>query len=380
MKLLFVTDNGFAHDNGSFYFSAPNAAHIHHLEAFFTEFVIIARNDHREHGYIQISSNYEIHLVEKKNIINLKKLLKNKVQECDAVMCYGANGYFASCAGEKAGKIVISYNGGDPYDFCMSRGNLKGKLLAPVARYMCKKSFQNSDFGHYCDEFLFDRYPAKGEMLACSGVDIICDEQVLNCRLKKIYEYEHNQKYKLGLIGHTKNSLKGIDIAIQALSDLGDNYSLEIVGRGNYEKYIQLAESLGCQNRVKFIGALAAGNELFSWIDTLDIYIQPSRIEGLPRATIESMSRACPVVASDAGALLKLIDSEFVFPVQQPEKLVELIINISNKSTMINQAKRNFDKSKKYEASEREKKYAAFYTKVIEAINRNNEENNKSAK
>ena len=179
---------------------------------------------------------------------------------------------------------------------------------------------------------------------------------------------EDGQVFKLGLIGHTKNSLKGIDIAIKALSCLGDRFFLEVAGRGEYDSYMKMAENLGCKDRVKFLGALAAGQELFEWIDSLDIYIQPSRIEGLPRATIESMSRACPAVTSDAGALLKLIDAEFVFSVKEPEKFADLVAKMAKKETMLIQAKRNFEKSKKYEVKERDRKYNEFYSKVIDAI------------
>lgn len=42
-------------------------------------------------------------------------------------------------------------------------------------------------------------------------------------------------------------------------------------------------------------------NDVFSWFDDLDIYIHPSKQEGLCRAIIEAMSRACPIIAADAG-------------------------------------------------------------------------------
>ena len=190
MRLLFVTDNGFCEKEGKYYYSAPNMAHINNLSAFFDSFEVIARRDKFELSYSKVPSNLIVHLIPKRNVNELKRKLKSVVEHCDAVMCYGTNGYYASCIGKKAGKIVISYNGGDPYDFCMSRGNLKGKILAPIARYMCKKSFENSDFGHYCDDFLFERYPASGEMLACSGVNIECNDYVLEKGLQKLKQWK----------------------------------------------------------------------------------------------------------------------------------------------------------------------------------------------
>lgn len=367
MKLLFVTDNGFSKLNNIYYYSAPNYSHIAHLSKFFDSFIVIARKDSFEQGYSIIPRNVEVNLIEKNNIIKLNHVINNKIAECDAVICYGNNGYFASKIGRRRNKVVISYNGGDPYDFLMSRGTLQGKILAPIAKYMCKKSFENSDFGHYCDEFLFDRYPANGDMLACSGVNIECDDNVLKNRINKINQM-NNSKIKIGLIGHTKNSLKGIDLAIKLISELGKNFSLEIVGRGEYHDYEKLSLDLGCSQQIKFLGTLSQGDQLFSWLDTLDIYIQPSRIEGLPRATIEAMSRACPIICSNAGALAKLINSDYIFineDVQMFKSKIELIMREGN---MIKEANSNFQKAKTYDKSHREKKYDDFYSKVIKTI------------
>jgi glycosyltransferase involved in cell wall biosynthesis len=370
MKLLYVTDNGFCNESGVFYYSAPNVAHIDNLSRFFDEFVVVARDDKKEHGYHSIPTNIKVHLVGGNNILKLKKIITREIESCDAVICYGINGYFASTIGRTKGTVVISYNGGDPYDFCISRGNLKGRILAPIAKYMCKKSFLNSDFGHYCDDFLFDRYPAKGEMLACSGVDVVCDLEVLNKRINKINRFNKLGIIRLGLIGHTKNSLKGIDIAIKAISKLDKNFYLEIVGRGATTEYIRLAKEYGCEDRIKFLGALSPGDELLSWLDSVDVYIQPSRIEGLPRATIEAMSRACPAVTSNVGALTKLIDERYVFDIKHQEELPKLINNIISYINLKEQAKQNFNTAKDYERIVRDIKYKKFYSKVVDAINK----------
>lgn len=370
MKLLYVTDNGFSKKNNIEYYSAPNVSHIGNLSKFFDSFTVVARDDNYYPGYTKVPNNIKVILVNKFNIKKLKKTIKNEIISCDAVICYGTNGYYASKIGKKMNKVVISYNGGDPYDFCRSRGTLAGKILAPIAKYMCRQSFKNSDFGHYCDDFLFEKYPASGKMLACSGVDIECNDSVYKKRLKKI-KNKNNNKYTIGLTGHLHNSLKGIDIAIKALSLLDDNYCLEIAGRGDSTKYKELSRSLGCQNRIKFLGVLKNGDELMNWLDRLDIYIQPSRIEGLPRATIEAMSRGCPIASSRAGALLKLIDKKYTFD-QNDKKgyktLAKLIQKLSNDKEMINQSTINYNKSKKYERKQRDKKYDDFYKTVIAEI------------
>ena len=365
MRLLYVTDNGFTCQKGLFKYSAPNYAHMHHLSKYFDEFNVIARKDTNEKGYMPISKDYKctIELFDRYDIKGVKSAVRSLIDEVDAVICYGTNGYFASTIARKKRKVVISYSGGDPYEFLLSRRNLKGLILAPIGLYTHKKMFKNSDFGHYCDDFLFERYPASGPMMACSGVSIDYEKKNIEKRILKIKRT--SARKKLGLIGHTKNNLKGIDIAIKALSQLGENYSLEIVGRGEYTEYKKMAQSLGCADQIEFLGTLAPGKEIFDWLDQIDIYIQPSRIEGLPRATIEAMSRGCPIVASNAGAMEKLLEKECIVPIEDVESLVKKIIDISDQDKMMTYAKRNFNAAYEYSTEVRDRKYDEFYGKVV---------------
>lgn len=170
MKLVFVTDNGFSEKNGSYYFSAPNKAHVSHLSKYFDEFVFVARNDVFDNSNTEIKENYPVYLFEKYNVKKMKKKLKEVISDADAVICYGTNGYFAYKIAKTLKKIVIAYNGGDVYDFLKSRGTIKGNIIAPVARYIEKKKFYNADYAHYCDTFLIEKYPTKGKVLVCSGV------------------------------------------------------------------------------------------------------------------------------------------------------------------------------------------------------------------
>ena len=60
-------------------------------------------------------------------------------------------------------------------------------------------------------------------------------------------------------------------------------------------------------------------------MDTLDLYIQPSNTEGLPRALIEAMSRGCPCVGSDAGGIPELLASPCIFKKKNIGDLIKTI-------------------------------------------------------
>jgi len=60
-------------------------------------------------------------------------------------------------------------------------------------------------------------------------------------------------------------------------------------------------------------------------LDDVDIYIQPSRQEGLPRALIEAMSRGCPAVGSTAGGIPELLSPECLHQPGDHARLAELV-------------------------------------------------------
>ena len=88
-------------------------------------------------------------------------------------------------------------------------------------------------------------------------------------------------------------------------------------------------------------------NEVFEWLDTIDIYAQPSRQEGLPRALIEAMSRGLPAFGARTGGIPELLEPDYIIS-NNKNGINEIceILRAFNQEVMINQAKRNYDESK----------------------------------
>ena len=108
----------------------------------------------------------------------------------------------------------------------------------------------------------------------------------------------------------------------------------------------EVAEKNNVNDNVVFIGSLSH-EKIFDWIDNIDIYVQPSKTEGLPRSLVEAMSRACPCIGSEAGGIPELLDQEYVFKKGKNKDLAKLIEGFSE-SKMLQQAKLNFEQAKKY--------------------------------
>ncbi|WP_191907340.1 glycosyltransferase family 4 protein [Vibrio diabolicus] len=82
------------------------------------------------------------------------------------------------------------------------------------------------------------------------------------------------------------------------------------MGKGDPSRFDGLAKKHGVD--VSFDGFISEKNKILDWLDDIDIYIQPSFQEGLPRATIEAMSRGCIVASSNAGGLNELTLEQFI--------------------------------------------------------------------
>ena len=65
-------------------------------------------------------------------------------------------------------------------------------------------------------------------------------------------------------------------------------------------KYKRLAETLGCGNRVEFLGSISNVKELM--LDS-SIFVLPSRFEGFPMSVTEAFECGLPVIAYDIPAM-----------------------------------------------------------------------------
>jgi glycosyltransferase involved in cell wall biosynthesis len=101
---------------------------------------------------------------------------------------------------------------------------------------------------------------------------------------------------------------KGIDVLLRALPLLRSRFpglALLIAGdgpeRGELER---LAGMEGAGDRVRFLGEWRRAPEFLAG---LDLFILPSRWEGMPNALLEAMAAGVPVVASRVGGVPEIV-------------------------------------------------------------------------
>ncbi|MCG2419774.1 glycosyltransferase family 4 protein [Aequorivita sp. F47161] len=207
---------------------------------------------------------------------------------------------------------------GCPFDAFWNYGNMQGKILALVYFYWMKHIVKHSDYVLYVTKhFLQKRYPTKSKhTINASNVDVQVSnkEKVINHRLSTLENNIRNKKITLGLIGSFGVRYKGHEEILKAVSTLDERkyIYIEMIGGGDYKWVEKLAKSLNIENNVKILGKLKSGDQVLNWLNKIDIYIHPSKQEGLPRSVIEAMSQACPVLASKIAGIPELLDNNYL--------------------------------------------------------------------
>jgi glycosyltransferase involved in cell wall biosynthesis len=118
---------------------------------------------------------------------------------------------------------------------------------------------------------------------------------------------------------------KGFDILLQAMTRIPDAI-LWLAGSGPEEQTLrQQCRELGLDERVRFLGWR---NDVTRLMRTADLFVCPSRHEGLGSIVMESWAHECPIVATNSQGPGELIDSGqtgLVTPVDEPEPLAKAI-------------------------------------------------------
>lgn len=282
----------------------------------------------------------------------IKKEIKEIIDNVDLLIIRMPSviGMFACQYANKIRKKYIVEMVACPWDGYMNHVKFGGKILAPIITILTKKYIKKSPKVLYVTkEFLQKRYPSNGKSYYCSDVDLKENDnkKVLE---KRLYKTENKGIIKLCTVASVELKYKGQEYVIKALKQLNKDkikYEYYLAGGGDSIRLKRIAIKYGVYNQVHFLGSLTH-EAVFELLDDIDIYIQPSLQEGLPRALIEAMSRACVCLGSNAGGIPELINKEQIFRKKNVKDIISILKGLSNKDIR-EIMKENYDKSLKFE-------------------------------
>jgi glycosyltransferase involved in cell wall biosynthesis len=183
---------------------------------------------------------------------------------------------------------IVSLRGGDvpgfrPYDFLVYH-----KLVAPFLRLIWKNAAAVVANSNGLRQLANTFDPRFNIPIIPNGVD-------LEAYTTADRDWSFPRLLSAGRIVHQK----GLDLAMHALGGLKDSgWEWYIAGDGPQMPVLRsLARELGIEDRVHFLG-WQSREQLLKCYQQANIFLFPSRHEGMPNAMLEAMASGLPVVAS----------------------------------------------------------------------------------
>lgn len=155
--------------------------------------------------------------------------------------------------------------------------------------------------------------------------------------------------------------------AIAKLKECNLTVNVKFAGKdylGGVAKLKEFAHSLGVGEQIEFMGFISRAT-LSELLDNADLFVLPTKVEGLPRVIIEAMSKGLPCISTNVSGNPELLDSYWLIDYNDVELLSSRIRELCTSKELYEKASsENFNNSCKYEASVLEKRRDEFYKQL----------------
>ena len=244
------------------------------------------------------------------------------------------------------------------------RGNYK--LTCRLGHYYNLKYYRHADYWVGISKGICDHL-VKGGMPADRVYHIpnFADERVVEPVPRDSFKTPRNRP--LLLAAGRLHINKGFDVLLQALTQIPDAI-LWLAGSGPEEKSLKkLCSELELDDRVRFLGWRS---DVTALMRTVDLFICPSRSEGLGSIVMESWAHCCPIVATASEGPGELIDhgkTGLLTPVDQVEPLAEAIQSLIADTKQRTELRDNAEKQywDQYSKKVIVKLYEDFYGQIL---------------
>ena len=158
-----------------------------------------------------------------------------------------------------------------------------------------------------------------------------------------------------------------IDSFSRCLSQ-GLDLQLEIIGEGAYRNQLeQQVRGLQIEDRVTFQGQLPGGSAVWQRLDASDLFVLPSKTEGLPRAMIEAMARGLPCLGSTVGGFPELLADDYLVTPGCRNSLTEKLHQVSTSPVLLGtMSQENLRRVQDYRADRLRARRIDFYRNLLQ--------------
>ena len=302
------------------------------------------------------------------NFLKIRKIVQKNVEKSEYVIIRLDSflGLIAAGYSKKKNKRYLIEVVGCVWDSFWNKG-IWGKIIAmPLLKKMQYEIKQAPYVVYVTKKFLQNRYPTNGKNTSISNVQLSkLDSNILRKRIDRIKNYHERKIYKIVTIASVDVRYKGQEAVIKALFELKKkgktNFQYHLIGGGKGDFLRRLVCKLNINEQVFFHGSMNH-NKVMDFLNKCDIYIQPSKQEGLPRSLIEGMSRGLLCYGTNIAGIPELLEEKMLFSSKR-KGYIELAQKLEkiNKNIFLEQAELNFKKAKNYEEDYLEKNRREFF-------------------
>jgi glycosyltransferase involved in cell wall biosynthesis len=172
---------------------------------------------------------------------------------------------------------------------------------------------------------------------------------------------------RLGFTGRYNDPRKNVELLLRALKiciERGHRVTAELIGERPDIKLRRYAESLGLSNEITYVPYLDH-EDLKGRLQTFDVFVIPSRQEGLCIAALEAMACGCPIISTRCGGPEEfVIDNETGFLVDfDPPLMADVIVKITQDRSLrmkLSEGARNLVEERYNSVQARKKFWNAF--------------------
>lgn len=123
---------------------------------------------------------------------------------------------------------------------------------------------------------------------------------------------------------HEDKGLREITEACRVLIDEGLQFNFKCFGAGEAKDFF-LVEMTKILGEKFFYGGVISGAEKWQTLSESDIFLLPSRYEGLPVAMLEAMAAGCVVVVSEIGSISLVVKDGFNGFLIEPKNVPQIV-------------------------------------------------------
>ncbi len=247
--------------------------------------------------------------------------------------------------------------------------------LRPFLRYWFTKAMTNqcahaAGASYVTKQYLQKSYPCPALMVGVS--DVVIDDSAL---VQTPHTPPTSGPTRLVFVGSLQQLYKGPDILIEALRQCvanGLDLHLTMIGDGTYRAQIEAqVQQANLTERVTFAGNLPGAAAVREEVDQADLFVLPSRSEGLPRALVEAMARGLPCISTTVGGIPELLEARDLVPPEDADTLARKITEfVTDRARMTQAAQRNLAEAQEYHLDTLTQRRQTFYRHIADVTQR----------